>query len=241
MLRRAVDVFGFHLTGLDLRQNSDVHALTIGELFDEVVATMAGTAAEVIVLAFAVVGPAMGKLGDLYGRKKLFLITLAVYLIFSFLTAFSWNFWSFVVFRFLAGTGIGGEYSAIYSAVDELIPARFRGQVALAISGSYWIGALMGSVLSIFLLNPNLIDQTIGWRVAFWLGAAATVIWAPAPDRRRDLELVRNLVHGHTRRLARYRCESCGFKARQFHWRCPACGGWETYPPRRTEEFDLTP
>ena len=69
----------------------------------------------------------------------------------------------------------------------------------------------------------------------------AQIIAAADPERRRDLELVRNLVHGHTRRLARYRCEACGFKARQFHWHCPACGGWETYPPRRTEEFDLTP
>ncbi|HYX66714.1 MAG TPA: lipopolysaccharide assembly protein LapB [Burkholderiales bacterium] len=69
----------------------------------------------------------------------------------------------------------------------------------------------------------------------------AQIIAAGSPDRRRDLELVRNLVHTHTQRLARYRCETCGFKARQFHWRCPACGGWETYPPRRTEEFDLTP
>jgi MFS family permease len=72
-------------------------------------------------------------LTDRFGRKRLFLITLAVYLVFSFLTAFSWRFWSFAVFRFFAGTGIGGEYSAIYSAVDELIPARYRGQVALAI------------------------------------------------------------------------------------------------------------
>jgi lipopolysaccharide biosynthesis regulator YciM len=69
----------------------------------------------------------------------------------------------------------------------------------------------------------------------------AQIIAATSPERRRDLELVRNLVHGHTRRLARYRCENCGFKARQFHWRCPACGGWETYPPRRTEEFELAP
>src|SRR5215210_6974606 len=110
-------------------------------------------------------------LTDRFGRKRLFLITLAVYLIFSLLTAFSWDFWSFVVFRFLAGTGIGGEYSAIYSAVDELIPARFRGQVALAISGSYWIGAMLGSGLAIILLNENIIDQYYGWRVAFWLGA----------------------------------------------------------------------
>ncbi len=61
------------------------------------------------------------------------------------------------------------------------------------------------------------------------------------PGERKDLELVRNLVHGHTRRIARYRCDNCGFKARQFYWHCPACGGWETYPPRRSEEFDLTP
>jgi lipopolysaccharide biosynthesis regulator YciM len=67
------------------------------------------------------------------------------------------------------------------------------------------------------------------------------IIGATSPERRHDLELMRNLVHSHTQRLARYRCEGCGFKARQFHWRCPACGGWETYPPRRTEEFELTP
>jgi MFS family permease len=110
-------------------------------------------------------------LTDRFGRKRLFLITLAVYLIFTFLTAFSWDFWSFVFFRSMAGTGIGGEYSAIYSAVDELIPARFRGQVALAISGSYWIGTMMGSGLSIILLNENIVDQYYGWRISFWLGA----------------------------------------------------------------------
>jgi len=69
----------------------------------------------------------------------------------------------------------------------------------------------------------------------------AQIVGAGAPGQRQDLEMVRSLVHGHTRRLARYRCETCGFKARQFYWRCPACGGWETYPPRRTEEFELTP
>ena len=68
----------------------------------------------------------------------------------------------------------------------------------------------------------------------------AQVLVAP-PERRADLELIKNLIHQHTRRVARYRCDNCGFKARQFHWRCPACGGWETYPPKRTEEFDLTP
>jgi MFS family permease len=136
-------------------------------------------------------------LTDRFGRKRLFLITLAVYLVFSFLTAFSWSFWSFALFRFMAGTGIGGEYSAIYSAVDELIPARFRGQVALAISGSYWIGAMLGSGLSIFLLNPNFIDQYYGWRVAFWLGAllgiCVLLIRRYVPESPRWL-----LTHGRT-------------------------------------------
>ncbi len=68
----------------------------------------------------------------------------------------------------------------------------------------------------------------------------AQILGAP-PEKRADLELVKNLIHNHTRRVARYRCDQCGFKARQFYWRCPACGGWETYPPKRTEEFDLTP
>jgi lipopolysaccharide assembly protein B len=67
------------------------------------------------------------------------------------------------------------------------------------------------------------------------------IIGASSAERRQDLELMRSLIHRHTQRLARYRCETCGFRARQFHWRCPACGGWETYPPRRTEEFELTP
>jgi lipopolysaccharide biosynthesis regulator YciM len=68
----------------------------------------------------------------------------------------------------------------------------------------------------------------------------AASLAAPS-EQRGDIELVKQLIHGHTRKVARYRCDTCGFKARQFQWRCPACGGWETYPPRRTEEFDLTP
>jgi MFS family permease len=109
-------------------------------------------------------------LTDRHGGKKLFLITLALYLIATVLTAFSWDFWSFVFFRFLTGAGIGGEYSAIYSAVDELVPARVRGQVGLAISGSYWIGTMMGAALSIVLLNPEIISPFWGWRFAFALG-----------------------------------------------------------------------
>ncbi len=109
-------------------------------------------------------------LTDKFGRKKLFLITLALYLTASVLTGFSFSFWFFALMRFLTGAGIGGEYSAIYSAVDELIPARVRGQVALFISGSYWIGTMAGSALSIVLLDPEIINQFWGWRVSFFLG-----------------------------------------------------------------------
>jgi len=110
-------------------------------------------------------------LTDRYGRKKLFMITLAIYLVFTVLTAFSWNFWSFVIFRFFTGAGIGGEYSAIYSAIDELIPARLRGQVALAISGSYWGGAALGSLVAVALLNLAFFGTFYSWRIAFGAGA----------------------------------------------------------------------
>ena len=109
-------------------------------------------------------------LTDKYGRKKMFLITLVVYLVATVATAFSFSFWFFALCRFFTGAGIGGEYSAIYSAVDELIPARIRGQVALFISGSYWIGTMGGAALSIVLLDPDIISQFWGWRIAFGLG-----------------------------------------------------------------------
>jgi MFS family permease len=131
----------------------------------------AGLAASIYLAGACIGAIAFSYLTDRYGRKKLFLITLATYLVASFLTAFAPNFAILAIFRFIAGAGIGGEYSAIYSAVDELIPARFRGQVALAISGSYWIGAMMGSALSIVLLNENIFPAFYGWRVAFLFGA----------------------------------------------------------------------
>ncbi len=109
-------------------------------------------------------------LTDRQGRKKWFLLTLLLYLTATVLTAFSWNLWSFMVFRFLAGAGIGGEYSAINSAIDELIPARARGHTDLAINGSWWAGTVMGALLTIPLLNPNVIAQNLGWRLCFALG-----------------------------------------------------------------------
>ncbi len=116
-----------------------------------------------------------GKLADRLGRKPLFLVTLSVYLAATLLTALTFNFASFAACRFLTGFGIGGEYAAINSAIDELIPARVRGVVDLAINGSFWVGAAAGAALSIVLLEPGRFPPDVGWRLAFALGAALTV------------------------------------------------------------------
>ena len=116
-----------------------------------------------------------GQLTDRFGRKKLFLITLGVYSAATVLTAFSMNpMWYFGA-RFLTGTGIGGEYAAINSAIDELIPAKYRGRVDVAINGSFWVGAAGGSLLTIPLLDPTIVDPSWGWRLAFALGAILAV------------------------------------------------------------------
>jgi len=117
-----------------------------------------------------------GWLTDRLGRKNLFFVTLALYLASTALTGLSWNFESLVLFRFLTGTGVGGEYAAINSAIQELIPARFRGRTDLLISGTFWIGALIGAIGSTILLDPNIIDPYFGWRVAFWIGAGLAMI-----------------------------------------------------------------
>ncbi|HEY3898147.1 MAG TPA: MFS transporter [Chthoniobacter sp.] len=123
-------------------------------------------------LAGAVIGALFfGYLTDRWGRKRLFYITLGVYLVATALSGVAWNFWSFAVFRAFTGAGIGGEYAAINSAIDELIPARLRGQVDLAINATYWIGAVLGSVLTLYLLNAQMIPAWLGWRLVFGAGA----------------------------------------------------------------------
>jgi MFS family permease len=110
-------------------------------------------------------------LTDRQGRKKWFTRTLMLYLAATVLTAFSWNLWTFMLCRFFAGAGIGGEYSAINSAIDELIPARARGHTDLAINGSWWLGTVVGALLTIPLLDPSLIAEQLGWRLCFGFGA----------------------------------------------------------------------
>jgi MFS family permease len=130
-----------------------------------------GVAAGVYVAGACLGALFFGYLADRIGRKKLFMITLAVYLVATVLTAFSKNPMWFYACRFFTGAGIGGEYAAINSAIDELIPARVRGRVDLIINGSFWLGTAFGAALSVFLLNENFFAKDLGWRLAFGLGA----------------------------------------------------------------------
>ena len=134
-------------------------------------------------------------LTDRQGRKKWFMITLLLYLTATVMTALSWNLWSFMCFRFLTGAGIGGEYAAINSAIDELIPARWRGHTNLLINGSWWLGAAGGALLTIGLLNPDLIPEHLGWRLCFGVGAVLGV----------SIVLVRRLIPESPRWLMTHR------------------------------------
>ena len=123
-------------------------------------------------VAGAVVGAlGFGRLTDTLGRKRLFTVTVGVYLVATLATGLSWNFASFAFFRALTGAGIGGEYAAVNSAIQELIPARRRGRTDLAINGSFWVGAAIGALGSIVLLNPRVLPVELGWRFAFVGGA----------------------------------------------------------------------
>ncbi|TQI73413.1 putative MFS family arabinose efflux permease [Bosea sp. AK1] len=153
-------------------------------------------------IAGAVLGAVFfGWLTDRLGRKKLFTITVLVYLSATAATAFSWNVTSFILFRFLTGMGIGGEYTAINSTIQELVPARVRGWTDLVINGSFWIGAALGAFGSIILLNPAWIDPEYGWRLAFFIGAALGLVilflrqWIPESPRWL-------ISHGHPERAA---------------------------------------
>ncbi|HEU0035976.1 MAG TPA: MFS transporter [Kofleriaceae bacterium] len=137
-----------------------------------------------------------GHLTDRLGRKRLFLVTLALYLVATALSGFAPGFEVFLVFRFFAGAGIGGEYSAINSAIDELVPARLRGQIDLGINGSYWVGVGLGAGLTLVLLDPALVPIELGWRLVFALGSvlgiAILLVRRDLPESPRWL-----LMHGH--------------------------------------------
>src|SRR5689334_6260266 len=141
-------------------------------------------------LAGAVLGAlGFGWLTDRIGRKKLFFITLALYLLATAATALSWNVASYALFRFLTGAGIGGEYTAINSTIQELVPARYRGWTDLVINGSFWLGAAIGAVAAIVLLDPAVLAPDHGWRTAYFIGAVLGLVvllmrmWIPESPR----------------------------------------------------------
>src|SRR5262249_44265452 len=141
-----------------------------------------------------------GALADRLGRRLLFRITLTIYLLASAATGLAWDFWSFTTFRLMAGTGIGGEGAAISSALLEFTPARSRGRVHLFVASTYWLGAVLGAVVTAPLLTPTLVPQNLGWRLAFIIGAAPALIvfpesprWLLAHGRRAEAE---NIVAG---------------------------------------------
>lgn len=129
-----------------------------------------GTAGAIYVLGACIGAIVFGQLTDRFGRRKLFLITLVLYLVATVATVFSFSPWYFFLVRFLTGAGIGGEYAAINSAIDELIPARVRGRIDLIINGSYWLGAAGGAATTLFFLNTDILPKMIGWRLAFAVG-----------------------------------------------------------------------
>src|SRR5580700_1201310 len=127
------------------------------------------------VASFYVVGAVIGALGfgwitDRFGRRLVFYVTLIVYLTGVLLSALAWDFWSFAIFRVITGVGIGGEYAAVNSAIDELIPAKYRGRIDLIVNGSFWLGAAVGALAAPVLLDQNLLPVNVGWRLGFGIG-----------------------------------------------------------------------
>jgi MFS family permease len=172
----------------------------------ELTASQIGAAGSAYILGACLGALYFGRLADKIGRKRLFMLTLGIFLAGSVLTAFSMNFVWFIACRVITGAGVGGEYSAIHSAVDELIPARVRGWVDLVIGGSFWIGTMLGSLASLLLLNESLFAKNVGWRLAF--GLAAVMAFGILLVRRNVPESPRWLfLHGHEREAERVTSE----------------------------------
>jgi MFS family permease len=191
----------------------------------ELTAAQVGAAGSAYIVGACAGALYFGRLADKIGRKRLFMLTLAIFMVGSVLTAFSTSFAWFLACRVITGAGVGGEYSAIHSAVDELIPARVRGAVDLVIGGSFWIGTIIGSLASLLLLDTSLFSIDVGWRIAFglcaFMGLGILLVRRNVPESPRWL-----FLHGHdeeaervTRRIERQVTESTG---------------QELIPPRRT-------
>jgi MFS family permease len=201
-----------------------------GSGLDITQAQVAGVAAALYVAGACTGALFFGWLTDKFGRKKLFLITLVVYLAATLMTAFSFSAWWFLLFRFITGFGIGGEYAAINSAIDELIPSRHRGRIDIIINGSYWLGAAGGALLTVPLLND--LPVNIGWRVAFGLGVvlglAILLVRRHVPESPRWL-----FIHGREREAE----EIVGDIERQIGQDLPEPSGSTTVHQRKSIGF----
>lgn len=196
-------------------------------------ATDVGISGTVYLIGQVVGALVFGRLADSLGRKKLFVLTLAIYLVASGVAGLSPTTGFFWVFRFFAGMGIGGEYAAINSAIDELIPSKYRGRVDIAVNGTYWAGAALGSFAGIFLLDQNLFAEDIGWRLAFFigplLGVAIIVLRRHIPESPRWL-----VTHGREDEAEKTvsEIEHHSSTTPITIWnRCPMTGRWRS--PRR--------
>ncbi|WP_179756458.1 MFS transporter [Kineococcus aurantiacus] len=158
------------LDGLEIQIVSSVGTVLQDRATLHLTATDVGLMGSIYLLGQVVGALVFGRITDKVGRRKIFMLTLAIYLVASGIAGLSFSLWFLLVFRFIAGVGIGGEYSAINSAIDELIPARYRGRVDIAVNGTYWAGAMVGAAASILLLDPDLIDIDWGWRIGFFIG-----------------------------------------------------------------------
>src|SRR5687768_8536973 len=188
-------------------------------------AAQIGAAGSAYILGACVGALYFGRLADRIGRKKLFMLTLAIFMAGSVATAFASSFWFFLLCRVITGAGVGGEYSAIHSAVDELIPARVRGAVDLVIGGSYWIGTIFGSLASLALLDRSLFSADVGWRIAFGMtavmGLAILLVRRNVPESPRWL-----FLHGRDEEAERV--------TRDIERQVVASTGQELIEPRRT-------
>ncbi|MCV7298681.1 MFS transporter [Mycobacterium barrassiae] len=202
----------------------------------ELTAGQIGIAAAIYIAGACLGALFFGQLTDRFGRKKLFILTLAVYLAATVATAFAFAPWYFFIARFFTGAGIGGEYAAINSAIDELIPARVRGRVDLIINGSYWLGAAGGAVGALLLLNTSLFPQDLGWRLAFGIGAvfglAVLIVRRNVPESPRWL-----FIHGHEDEAERIVREIEEEVERETSERLSEPEGSLTIRPRKTISF----
>jgi len=158
------------LDGLEIQMAASIASVLTDAQTLALTSAEVGASASVYLFGQVVGALLFGRLADRQGRRKMFILTLTLYLVFNGLAGLSLNFWMFAIFRFIAGMGIGGEYAAIHSAIDELMPARYRGRVSLAISGTYWAGAALGAVMGAFLLDPDIFGKDVGWRLSMFIG-----------------------------------------------------------------------